>query len=107
MVNRRPVLKRLFGRCEFPRCWRGWTVEAVLKRQSGAESTTQRFCDQHGDRLTARAMRGADRVRVYDDDSGGMTELLGFDAAVRKLQVQEGLSQREARRKLERQRGRR
>lgn len=103
----RPVLKRALRRCEYPRCWHRRTVEAVLERRNGTGRIVQWFCDLHADHLATRAMRGADRVQVWDDDTGGVTELLGFDAAVRRLSLQKGIPLRQARRELERQRGRR
>lgn len=102
-------MKRLLRRCEYPRCWARWEVEAVLAQRNPDGEPTEihsRFCEYHGDHLANLAMKGADRVRIFEaeNDEHPVSELLGFEAAVRRLALEKGIPLRQARRALERNR---
>ena len=100
-------MKRLLRRCEYPGCWARREVEAVLaKRNAEGEQNELRswFCTFHADHLANLAMRGAERVRVYDGDGDAPVEFLGVEAATRRLALEKGIPLRQARRELERRR---
>jgi len=99
-------MKRLLRRCRYPRCWTRRAVEAVLAKRTAAGDQTETrawFCDLHADHLSKLAMRGAERVRVFQDDDEPI-EFLGFEQAVNRLALERGWSLRQARRHLERER---
>lgn len=100
-------MKRLLRRCEYPGCWARREVEAVLaKRNAAGDQTELRswFCMFHADQLTNLAMRGAERVRVFDGDGAEPVEFLGAEAAARRLALEKGIPLRQARRELDRRR---
>jgi len=105
-------VKRLLHRCEYPRCWARRTVEARLDARRTDGTTTvhrQWFCDFHAEQLAKIAMRDRTaRVSIYDDEDTDQpsAELLGFDAAVQRLALTHGIPLRQARRILEREKGR-
>lgn len=100
-------MKRLLRRCEYPGCWARREVEAVLAKRTaaGAEDEIRSwFCMFHADHLAKLAMRGAERVRVYDGDGDEPVEFLGVEAATRRLALEKGIPLRQARRELDRRR---
>ena len=102
-------MKRLLRRCEYPGCWARWEVEAVLAQCSPDDDPAEiraRFCEYHGDHLASLAMKGADRVRIFEgeNDEQPVSEFLGVEAATRRLALEKGIPLRQARRELERQR---
>ena len=100
-------MKRLLRRCEYPGCWARREVEAVLSERTAAgdaDDLRSWFCMFHADHLANLAMRGAERVRLYEGEGDEPVEFLGVEAATRRLALEKGIPLRQARRELERRR---
>lgn len=98
-------LRRMLGFCEHKRCRKRWNVVATLQPKTKvARPVKWRLCDEHADQMTHIFAQGAKQIDVWDDD-GTHAQLHDFETAARRLAIEKAIPVRQARRELERRRG--